>query len=84
MEFTIEEAKLIREIKKGCSFRRLAEIYYPADHPLHGNQIAGTDLCEAALKALGIDRNDPRFQNPPASREDENCSRIYRPFWWWE
>lgn len=49
---TINEARLIREIKKRCTYRRLAEIYYSPFERGYGNQGYGEDLCKEALKIL--------------------------------
>lgn len=81
---TVNLARLIREVKRGCTFRRLAEIYYPREHELYGIQMAGEDLCKQALKVLypGIDvytsvlRTHFRFK-------EENMSRL-GDFYWWE
>lgn len=48
----IEGAQKIKELKKYCTYRRLAEIIYPENDPLHGNQGAGEELCREALKVL--------------------------------
>jgi hypothetical protein len=49
---TPEEALNIRELKKTCTYRALAEIMYPESDRLHGNQTAGSELCKEALKVL--------------------------------
>ena len=50
---TINEARLIAAISEGTCSRALAEIFYPAEHPFHGNQIAGSDLRKEAAAMLG-------------------------------
>jgi len=79
------EARLIREIKRGCTYRRLAEIYYPIDHNGHGNQLYGEDLCKEACGALGINWAFSGFPPPPLTPEFDavNKSRI-GDFYWWE
>jgi len=80
---TIHEARLIREIKKGCTYRRLAEIYYPEDHVRHGNQGYGKDLCKSALDVLypgehlWVDCSDKN-----SKFGIDNKSKIGDFFWW--
>lgn len=53
---TIHEARLIKQIKSTgwCTYRALAEMYYPPGDPLKGNQLAGQDLCREAAEILGM------------------------------
>jgi hypothetical protein len=83
---TREEALLVREIKKGCTYRRLAEIWFDSpEHPLHGlrgNQLAGEDLCRQACAALGIDwMHPPEYGDDPAF-DAENTSSVGEFYWW--
>lgn len=82
VKMSVHEARLIRELKKNCSYRRLAEIYYsPRDH-LYGIQMAGEDLCVMACAALGIDRN---ISYPSGMQVFDEDNRSYiGSFWWWE
>lgn len=85
---TINEARLIREIKKRCTYRRLAEIYYPEDDPGHSNQGYGEDLCKEALETLYPDKNywcsPPKFTEPYECLyfNEENFSKINDHYWW--
>lgn len=81
---TINEARLIREIKKGCTYRRLAEIYYSPSQDGHGIQGYGEDLCKTALKIL-YPKYDVWKKGPPKSARFglENKSDI-GDFYWWE
>lgn len=49
---TLEEALKIREVKRRCTYRALAEKWYPKDDLCHGNQMCGQDLCRDALKLI--------------------------------
>lgn len=84
---TIHEARLIREFKKRCTYRRLAEIYYPEDENGHGNQGFGEDLCKEALEvlypnkewiSLMVDSSDKGYKFG-----QENKSYL-GDFMWWE
>ena len=79
---TINEARMIREIKRRCTYRRLAEIYYPEKSNGHGNQMFGQDLCREACDTLGID-----WQRPYDARRKKfnavNQSYLGK-FYWWE
>jgi hypothetical protein len=86
-KMTEGEARLIREIKKNCTYRRLAEIYFPKDNPTHGMQFAGEDLCREALVILypteeiwGMMAPEEKFGE---SFKSENQSYI-GDFYWWE
>lgn len=71
---SINEARLIKHIKKGCTYRRLAEIYYTKENELHGMQWSGQDLCREACDVLGIN-----WRNPPKGNkefDEENQSRL--------
>lgn len=82
---TLYEARLIRELKKGCTYRRLAEIYYPETSPYHGNQGFGQDLCVAAFSvlypAMGMAFN-VNFADQSEEFRDQNRSRIGNYAWW--
>jgi len=83
----INTAFLVREIKKGCTYRRLAEIYYPKDHPGYGNQGWGEELCREALKVI-YPNDDVWMMDYPEQKfgvkwEKENKSYIGN-FYWWE
>ena len=77
---SLNEACLIREIKRSCTFRRLAEIYYPKENELHGMQFAGEDLCKEALKVLYPEFTEEYFGE---DFDKENKSYI-GDFYWWE
>jgi hypothetical protein len=82
---TLTEARLLREVKKGCTYRRLAEIFYPADHPGHGNQGYGEDLCKEALEVLYPGKNlwQTGGREESATFALDNTSR-FGAFYWWE
>jgi hypothetical protein len=78
------ECKRIREIKRGCTYRRLAEVWYPDPaEDLHGNQLAGEDLCREACAVLGIDwMHPPEF---PSTPEFDQVNKSYHgDFYWWD
>jgi hypothetical protein len=82
----IHEARLIREIKKRCTYRRLAEIFYPEKDPGHGNQGYGEDLCRYAVLTLYPDRKiwsgkSRLLQN---KRFIEMNKSYVGEFFWWE
>ena len=57
---TKEQAEYIRELRvdRGCSWRRLHELYcerYDKENMWPGNQIKGRDLCVEASEVLGIE-----------------------------
>ncbi len=72
----------IRKVKRGCTFRRLAELYVPKGHVWHGNQLFGMELVDRALKALEIDINKIEF-GQDAEFDAENKSHS-GDFYWWE
>lgn len=79
-----ESALLIKKLKLGCTYRRLAEIYYPEDHDLHGMQFAGEELCEEAFKALYPDRemrDQVMGEDPPFDKDNKST---FGDFYWWE
>jgi hypothetical protein len=84
---TLNEARLIREVKKGCTYRRLTEIYYPELHDGHGNQGWGDELCFEAFKVLYPHLEVHPFTIEPGRYGDcfdmDNKSRIGE-FYWWE
>ena len=56
---TKEQAEYIRELRvdRGCSWRRLHELYcerYDKESMWPGNQIKGRDLCVEASEVLGV------------------------------
>ena len=67
-------ARLIRELKRGCSYRRLAEIYYPKYHDGHGNQGFGDELCFKAFKVLFEMSHSKYKQLLSVEFVKENCS----------
>lgn len=79
----IRTARLIREIKRRCTYRRLAEIYYEPNENEYGNQIFGTDLCYEACAALGIDWMKPYMIGKDQDFDKENVSYLGN-FYWWE
>lgn len=83
---TINEARLIRELKRRCSYRRLAAAYYPEEHDGHGNEGWGEELCFEAFMTLYPDLGHP-FELKPENVDDrfnkENKSYI-GDFYWWE
>lgn len=79
---TLEVAEWVRELKRTCTYRYLAEQFYPADHWGHGNQLAGMDLCSEACKVLGINPNYWPFGVYPEF-DKKNKSHI-GDFYWWE
>lgn len=81
---TENDAERIRELKRGCTYRRLAELWHPdPSHDLHGNQLEGEDLCREACAILGIDwMNPPQFPSTPEF--DQVNKSHYGDFYWWE
>jgi len=57
-KMTIHEARMIRELRRGHTWRALAHVYYPKGHPGHGNQLYGNDLTREAAKILGMSPQD--------------------------
>ena len=80
---TLNEARLIREIKKRSTYRRLAEIYYPENHDGHDNQGYGEDLCKEAFTVLYPNKNMHAVNDENAVFGLENKSAI-GDFYWWE
>lgn len=85
---TIYEARLIREIKKRATYRRLTEIYYSKKEPGYGNQLFGQDLCHEALNLLypgfsNMDQNTRNKLNKNKKFYSDNKSHI-GDFYWWE
>jgi hypothetical protein len=86
---TIHEARLIREIKKRCTYRRLAEIYYPVNDLGHGNQGYGEDLCIEAFKVLYPDLQHPFSLNLQQIKDlgdkfQEDNEFYGAEYFWWE
>ena len=85
----INEARLIRHIKRGCTFRKLAEIYYEKNDPRSGNQLCGVELCQDALTALGIENGGlvtigvdiPQYKSKQFDKENLSYGSNY---YWWE
>jgi hypothetical protein len=83
---TAHEARLIRELKKRCTYRRLAEIFYAEGELGYGVQGYGEDLCKEALEVL-YPRKGEAIWATSACGEDarfgiENKSAIGDFFWW--
>ena len=81
---SIHEARLIREIKKGCTYRRVAEIYYG---PGRGNQMDGDELCYEAFKVLypKLKWHPFKFRyGKQAKKFDEDNKSYIGDFYWWE
>lgn len=83
---TINEARLIREIKKSCTYRYLAEVYYPKDVRGHGNQLFGQDLCREALEILYPNQNKTSSVMGESEEFDKDnlVDSFSRDFYWWE
>ena len=87
---TLNEARLIREIKKRCTYRYLASIYYSKDEIGHGNQGWGEELCRKALKVLYPDDNIWMMDKPEEKFgkewREENLSKFSKnaDYYWWE
>lgn len=57
----LHEARMIAQLRQlNFSWRAIAEVYYPHSDDLHGNQLAGLDLCSEAAELLG---NLEHYQN---------------------
>lgn len=80
----LREARLIREIKKRCTYRRLAEIYYTPTEDLSGLQFAGEDLCEEAFSVLYPNRNRHEVEYGKDPEFDEENKSYLGDFYWWE
>lgn len=78
---TINEARLIREIKKWCTYRYLAEVYYPDTDWEHGVQCAGEDLCKEALAILYPGRNIWAL-GALKSIKFSKANKVDDHFWW--
>lgn len=81
---TKEEAELIRKIKKGCTYRKLASTIYPLLDDRHGMGWAGEELCEDAFKVPypNIDLGNIQW-GLDASFDQDNKSH-FGEFYWWE
>lgn len=86
---TLQEAEKVRSLKKRCTYRALAEKWYPQKHNLHGNQMAGQDLCRDACKLLGIDwmrgyvpGEDPEFDRLNLSEFSSMIGSSDQYYWW--
>jgi hypothetical protein len=84
---TLWEAKQVRELKKGCTYRFLAEACLPEKHELSGNQGIGESLCREALKLL-YPNDDVWMMYKPKEKfgqsfYNENKSH-FGEFYWWE
>lgn len=84
----IHTARLIRELKKGCTYRRIAEIYFSPQDPGYGNQGFGDELCFQAFKILypEISKHPLEIsyeENTDKQFNEENKSRLGN-FYWWE
>ena len=78
---TLEEALKIREIKRRCTYRALAEKWYPKGEPCHGNQGCGEGLCQEALKVL-YPNDDIWMMYKPEMKFGkqfvlDNCSQLF-------
>lgn len=83
-QLTLNEARMIREIKKRATYRRLAEVFYPEGVYGHGNQGFGEDLCKAALAVLypALDVWASMGQSLNDRDAIENKSDVGNFFWW--
>lgn len=81
---TINEARLIREMKKRCTYRRLAEIYYPEDHDEHGLQMSGQDLCFEAFQTLYPELDHPFLLSDEEVPDIDENKSVIGDFFWWE
>jgi hypothetical protein len=72
----IGEARMIREIKKGCDYRELARIYWPENHRYHAIPMWGENLVHTACRLLGISLSKP----PPLNKDTK--SRLGEFYWW--
>lgn len=86
---TLHEARLIREIKRNCTYRYLAEVYYPLQDKRHGIQAYGEDLCIAAFQKLYPRHHPYKLTTKQLIKLGskmfrlENKSKIGN-FYWWE
>lgn len=83
---TIREARLIRELKKRCTYRRLAEIFYTKKENGYGNQLYGKDLCLEAFKTLYPKKKHPFTINvvKESNKFKEDNKSYLGDFYWWE
>lgn len=86
---TVDDANKVRNFKRLCTYRKLAELWYDPNHPLHGNQLAGQDLCRDACEALGIDwmrsyefGQDPEFDELNKSHFPGKLGTGENYYWW--
>lgn len=83
---TIYEARLIREVKRRCTYRYLAEVYYCSGDVAYGIQMEGYDLCIEAFKILYPKKPHPcKLIKKRFSKKfiQENKSKV-GDFYWWE
>lgn len=81
---TLREARLIREIKKRCTYRRLAEIYFEPTHAHSGMQFAGEELCEDAFSVLYPDLDLSKIEFGKDKEFDSENKSYIGDFFWWE
>lgn len=82
---TLNEARLIRDIKKRSTYRYLAEVWYSKSEPGHGNQGYGQDLCKEALEILYPGKDIWRLGNASESIQFDCDNMSYLgEFYWWE
>lgn len=83
----LSEARLIREIKRKCTYQYLAEVYYSKSDPSHGVQSAGEDLCKEALKKLYPTEFDTLWVGLHRRSTKEfykDNKSLVGDFYWWE
>lgn len=83
---TIHEARMIRELKKRCTMRRLAEIYYPETQDAHGVYGYGEDLVKEALETLypGMKLWGESVRPDHGAKFREDNLSYLGGFYWWE
>ncbi len=89
---SINEALLIRELKKRCTYRRLAEVYYPVKDKRNGVQSYGEDLCKDAFSTIYPIQNMYDVKPVETLKQfkkyttfvSDNISYVGVGFWWWE
>lgn len=71
---TLREARHIRDVKKGCTYRALAEYVLSEDEGCYGHQWAGEMICNMALKKL-YPEHDIKWMDYPGAKFGDSFDR---------
>lgn len=80
---TKEDALKIRDLKKGCTYRRLAAQWYPINDPRHGDWYEGRELCRKAFAVLYPEKSLLKIQYGEEGEafDSENKSHFGDHYW---